>query len=147
MVDAFIAMYPAYSRTRHCKNCAPRRTASVKMVFSKKAEFPCRHISVFVSRAVSAAFFFTGTFARGAGGRILHDIPRVVLMAATRRRRSRRRRTDGACGLRVLRVRGPSVFNFVNLLFFAQCTTGGTIFVTPSCVQAKRPPPLGDGHC
>jgi len=71
-------MFPAYSRTRHCKNCAPRRTASVKMVFSKKAEFPCRHFSVFVSRAASAAVFFTDTFARGAGGRILHDIPRVV---------------------------------------------------------------------
>ena len=78
MVDAFLAMFPAYSRTRHCKNCAPRRTASVKMVVSKKAEFPCRHFPVFVSRAASAAVLFTDTFTRGAGGRILHDIPRVV---------------------------------------------------------------------
>ena len=62
-------------------------------------------------------------------------------MAATRRRRNRRRRTDGACGLTDLRVRGPSVVIFCNFRHFVVFrSTGGTIFAAPSCDGASEAP-------
>jgi hypothetical protein len=42
-------------------------------VGSKGPEFPCRNISMFAK----CSSFFTDVLARGAGGRIHHDIPRV----------------------------------------------------------------------
>jgi len=103
------------------------------------------HPRLFLARPVRR--FFSQT--RSLAGRVHASCSTSLVwysMAATRRRRNRRRRTDGACGLTDLRVRGPSVVIFCNFRHFVVFrSTGGTIFAAPSwCQRSARPPQTMD---